>query len=271
MLVLLTDISIIKDDLLNEVIGKIAAGDVLSLNSNIDSYLTIDAVEIKALLSTIELKLRSCEEIYYTYLKNVDHAMLCGTAVATSKVIDVEFSYGTKVIKTNVDINEKEGYVDLINIHFQNFVITICTLYENLVRLTEMLIKKIIIHSKGKRPVSAPYPLLLEYWKMLIALSYRGHDNFFTCVNAHDVFLTKYSLLLNSLRNRAVHGYNSSLYPDGGDYKVICPLNSCPLSDPELILDVFSQHVFDNTKNLVIDFINALITDIKVPGQKIPM
>lgn len=268
----LTDISTLKDNLFNEVVSKIASGDILSLNSDINKVLKIDAAEIKVLLNTIERKLRDCEMIYHTYFEFVDHLILCGANMTNSKLINIDFSYGTKVIKVKLEINERDAYIDLINTNFQNFILTLASLYENVVRLTEILIKKIIVHGKNNAPISSPYSLLLEYWKMLISLSYRNHDSFYNCIHTHDAFLSKYSVPLNTLRNRFIHGYNIYLFSDSAEYRVDHSIDNAFSSvSPELVLDTFASHVLSNTKSLINDFLNAFIIEIRIPGQKIPM
>lgn len=269
----LTDISTLSNILQNEIVSKIASGDVLTVNTDIHKDLKIEATETRVLLNTIQRKLRDCEMLYFTYFETVDHSTLCGANLASPKIISIDFSYGTNIIKLKLEINDKDAYSDLIQSNFQTFILTLSSLYENIARLTEILIKKIIVHGKKNVPLSSPYSLLLEYWKMLVSLSYRNHDNFYSCIQTHDVFLSKYSLPLNNLRNRFIHGYNIHLFSDGTEFRVSPIIDTSVFSNtsPELILDVFANEIFLNTKNLITDFLNALISEIQIPGQRIPM
>jgi len=267
----LTELSSLTNVLLFEISEKIANNDVLQLNEEFDSELQINPNKIRILLDTIEKKLQNCEMIYYTYFEYLDHDALNGTTLTASKILDFEFSYYTKVIKKRIEINESSAYIDVINFEFQSYMLQLSSLYENIVRLTEMLLKKIIVHHKKGKPLSSPYYLLLEYWEILMKLSYRSADNCYNCVRSHHFFLNRYMDISNQLRNRYTHGYNSHLYHDGAEYRIKQLLNPPILNSSELVVDVFVEHVLRNTKQLISDFLGALVMDLQIPHQKIPM
>jgi hypothetical protein len=268
----LTDLSILINKLLFEINLKVVNLEVLTLNEDIDTELKIEPNKIKILLNTIERKLQNCEMIYYTYFENLDHSILNGSALTATKILESEFSYDTKLIKKRIEVNESDAYINMINNEFQGYILQLLSLYENIVRLTETLLKKIIVHHKNGKPLSSPYYLLLEYWGILMRLSYRSVDNCYNCVNSHQVFLDKYMDISNKLRNRYIHGYNTHLYHDGAEYRINQQLsNKFAQSSPELVVDVFVEHVLKNTRQLIVDFLGALIADIQMPNQKIPM
>jgi hypothetical protein len=147
------------------------------------------------------------------------------------------------------------------------------SLYENLVRLTEIFLKKIIVHpKKNNKNISSPYQLLLDYWEVLVSLEYRQKDSCYNSIDRHKDFLETYNRILNQLRNRFAHGYSLNLYVGGSDYRIQNLDEQNFSSDsPYLIMNIFTEEVLKNTKELINDFLAALVTDIKVPGQKIPM
>lgn len=271
MVKILVDLSILKRDLLFEIREKIVNNKTQPLNEYFDSNYKIEINAIKNLLDTIEQRLRNCEIIYYTYFENIDHTSLNGATMTTPKIIDIQYAYGTSVVKNRVQINDSIAYIDIITREFRLFILHLSTLYENISRLTEILIKKIIIHHKKNKPLSSPHHILVDHWEILMNLSYRDSDNCYNCISLHRAFLDEYAGIINLLRNIYMHGYTSNLYPDGADYKISNLTNNFTQGSPKLTVDVFVNHVLQNTKQLVTDFIGALISDMKIPGQTIPM
>lgn len=267
----LTDLSALINALLSEINTKIINLEVLPLNDGFDPDLKIELNKIRVLLNTIERKLQNCEMIYYTYFEALDHSILNGSTLASVKVLESVFSYDTKIIKKRIEVNESNAYIDVINLEFQGYILQLSSLYENVVRLTEMLLKKIIVHHKNGKPLSSPYYLLLEYWEILMRLSYRSADNCYNCVRSHLPFLNKYMEISNILRNRYIHGYNIHLFHDNAEYRIRPLSNKFSQNSPELVVDVFVDHVLKNTRQLITDFLGALIADIQIPNQKIPM
>ena len=198
-----------------------------------------------------------------------------------TKLIKTEFSFGTRVLRNTIEIMDPNMYKESIHMNFQMFILTIASLYENLVRLIETLIKKRVVFGDKNPHLSIHLKMLISYWDNLIELNYRGSDEFYSWLTSHRTYMDKYLSQINSLRNSFIHGYASNLYFDSAlnDYviKNYDPQSSGGFTQahgnavPELILNNFVEHVLTNSRNLIGDVLNIFQRKLSHHRTKVPM
>ncbi|NVK66284.1 MAG: hypothetical protein HWE22_16955 [Flavobacteriales bacterium] len=236
--------------------------------------------DVEAVILAIERKLRSLETICYTFFDSeydpsiIIHQTLSGGR----KVIETEFNYSTRVIANKIEFDDSDSYEESIHVNFQTFILTVASLYENIVRLIETFLKKITVHGKTRNPhQSVPMGLLVEYWHNLVELSYRRNDDFYQCIVTHQTYLEKYLKQINTLRNLFIHGYssklliqNGALYVDSVDGNKF-PLIAGGILPPELLVDKFVNHILVNSQALSEDFLILLERKLTHHMTKFPM
>lgn len=247
-----------KNALIDILNRKIAATKFTAINAVFDNKYIVAVDPLTELLNAIDAKFRKCETIYYLYFENIDHNILAGNTASLPHEMDCTFSDPASTLKHYYTIDNKASYKEIIDQNFQSFILTLASLYENLVLLAEIFIKKVMIYIKN--PLSAPLQDYLLYLKRLVDLGYRQNDRLNVCMNAFGPFFTKYLDQINKLRNRFIHGYSLNLHSDGYNYFVDkMPGTSFSPTSPDLIIDQFTKHVLDNSK----DFIRELLTALK--------
>ncbi len=266
----LIELNALKTDLLNTVSRKIASSKTSTINSDINKLLKIEIPTISSLLDSLECKLRECEIVFHSYLESPDHALLCGYGSALPVVLNLEFSYGTNIMKKDIEINDKVFYKEIIDSNFRHFILLTAALYENIVFLSELLLKKIIVHLPEKRPLSSPLHDYVAFLKTLIGLGYRQHDHIYACVLASDPFFSNYLPTINLLRNRFIHGFQVNLANDGSNYKIVTFLAPFSAGSPDLDIDIFSKKVLSESRTFILAVIAALIRSIKHHSKIIP-
>jgi len=92
-------------------------------------------------------------------------------------------------------------YKALIDNNFQYFILSIASLYENLVFLSEMLLKKTVLHLKKNPPQSTPLETLIDFRRLLITLDYRTSDAFITCIDKYSAYFDSFLPAITKLRN----------------------------------------------------------------------
>lgn len=238
--------------------------------------------DVRVIIETIELKLRNAEIIYYTYFASkYEKNILINNTLVGTKLIETEFSFGTRVLRNTIEIIDPNMYKESIQMNFQMFILTIASLYENLVRLIETLIKKRVVFGDKNPHLSIHLKVLISYWDNLIELNYRENDELYSWLSSHRTYLDKYLSQINSLRNSFIHGYASNLYFDSAlnDYviKNYDPQSSGGFSQahgnavPELILNDFAEHVLTNSRNLIEDVLNIFQRKLSHHRTKVPM
>jgi hypothetical protein len=247
-----------KNALLNVLTRKIAATKVTNLNVAFDNKYSVRLDSITDLLNAIESKFRKCETLFYTYFQDIDHNILAGNITSLPFEMDCTLIDGTSTLKYYYKVDDKSSYKEMIDLNFQNFILMLASLYENLVLLAEIFIKKVMIYVK--QPLSSPLHDYLTYLKRLIDLGYRQNDKLNRCMVSFDPFFTRYLLQINNLRNRFIHGYTLNLQTDGFSY-FVKKMEGTAFSQtsPELIIDQFTEHVLNNTR----DFIRELFVALK--------
>lgn len=270
----LTDLSTEKNMLLNIVGRKIAASKYNNLNEGFDSNLKIDINNIGLLIDAIEMKIRKTEILFYSYFETVDHAILCGNSATLPFTTQIEFIYAASIMRDEIYIDDKNVYKETIDMQFQSFILLVASLFENIVRLTEILIKKVIVHQPGDkyRPLNTPLFNYRSYLDSLLKLGYRKMDYISNCFLSHNVFLSKYLLTINGLRNSFIHGFLNNLSSDGYNYRVSNRFDnkSFSIADPALNIDEFTKAILFNGSQFYKDLISAIVTQLKHHAKTIP-
>jgi len=236
---------------------------------------------IEDIISSIESKLRKIEISYYTYFDSeYDASIIVNNTILNNKVIETEFDYATNVLKNRIDINDPSLYKELIDSNFQSFILTTASLLEVLVKLSETLLKKIVIYDGKRLPYqSIPLGVFILNWDKLVDLGYRKNDEFYGCFSGHRAFIDKYLEQINLLRNRFMHGYSINLEINAvhNEYMVInhnqanFPLIAGGGIIPELVLNNFANAVLINTKSLITDILDLFVKKLSRGGTKVPM
>lgn len=254
----LTDLTAQLSKIEGNVVTKIAAGMTTALNENWDKKLRIDSSVIRELLSSFESRLRECEIIYYTYLRNPDHAILSGSSAGLPLNYHIQLNYGSCVLEKEININDKVFYKEIIDAQFRHFILAMASEYEVIVKLAEILVKKVIIHAPGKRPLSAPLDSYIAILNGLVDLQYRSQDDIYLCIKAHEPFLLLYLPTISRLRNSFIHGFSINLQSDGASYKVNKfepPFNALSAA---LEIDYFSTKVMEESRKFFFDMLTAI-------------
>ncbi|MGO4289876.1 hypothetical protein [Chitinophaga sp. RAB17] len=242
-----------RNALLSVVNRKILSSKITTVNKDINKKLEIEINAFKSLLDGIEGKFRKCEMLYITYFENIDHAVLSGNPATLPYLMDCTFIDGTATLRQVFECDDRLLYKEIIDMNFQSFILMISSIYECLVTLSEVMLKKVIIHG-NKPPQSSPLHDYRTFLKILISLGYRRNDELSTCINGFDAYFDGYLLTIYSLRNSFVHGYNQNLASDTLTYKIIRFESHFAATSPLLNVDVFTKEVLDRSR----DFINSL-------------
>ena len=267
----LTDFSPQKTALINTVTRKIAANKFTTLNQDFDKDLKVDLQVIKDLIESITVRFRRAEIIYYSYLEPVDHSILVGAGTGLPYKLEIQFHYGTGTDSHIIEINDRTLYKEAIDTSFQHFILLFAALFESMVRLSELLVRKIVVHRPSNKPISSPLLHYIEFLKSLIKLGYRKPDSLYGCVLTHTGILDKLLIPINSLRNSFIHGFQTNLVSDGINYRVNPSVaNTFSAGSPDLNIDAFSKLVLDNSKMFMSDMLEALILHIKHHSKSIP-
>lgn len=256
-------------DLLNEVSQKIAANATRTLNFDMHDNYKIDIQEIENRLNGIALKFRKCEINYYQYFDDLHHDILTGNTWDLPISRQRIFSDGTAKTKQLFEVDDQILYQELINVQFQEFILFIASVIENLVYLAETLVRKVVVHLKGKHPPSIIMQNYIATLALLIKLDYRTNDSISQCLDNHKTFFEKYLPTINSYRNSFIHGYKSRLTVVGSEYMLETP--SAPIFPNTLDtrVDGFTQSVLENMSLIIPDFLKAITLTVKT-GNFVP-
>ncbi|MFG6686733.1 hypothetical protein ACGK9U_09145 [Mariniflexile sp. HNIBRBA6329] len=284
----LTDYSIQKNSIISSLIIKQGNGlfdqnlhDIFNRGSQSKDKLRIQDVQI--IIEAIELKLREAEIIYHTYFgTEYDKNIIIFNRLIGTKLIDTEFNYGTRVIKKTIEIIDSHMYKEVVDMKFQLFILRIATLYENLVKLIEILIKKRVVFGNRNPHLSVHLKVLISYWDNLVELDYRKNDEFYLWLSSHRTYLEQYLSQINSLRNSYIHGYSLNLTVDSTFNEYVInnydssstggfPVPSGGGMVSELVLNNFVQDVLNNTKLLTESVLNLFQRKLAHHRTKVPM
>ena len=264
----LPDFSIEKNNLVSLVTRKIAELKVTDTNERFDKKLKIDIASVTNILDAIESKIKKTEIIYHTYFANIDHGILSGNSATLPKHVNNVFMDGTAQLEYSFKVDDKAVYKELIDLNFQNFILLMASIYENLVILSEMLIKKVVVGMP--QPISIPLHNYTMHLENLITLGYRKNDKLNTCIISSAGFFNKYLPHINSLRNKFIHGYSINLASDGA-YYFVSKLSFTHFTTPgDLIVDAYVFTILENSKTFISALLVALKESIKHHSKTVP-
>lgn len=276
----LSDFTTEKIALISIINSKRASGLLIpDLNHHFNDKAIYGFEEIEKIMDAIGTKLRKCEMIYHTYFDSTfDRNPLVNNSLIGKKIIEVEFFFDTKITKNRIEIEGIEMYFEHISNAFQDFILLIASLLENLVRLIEILVKKIIVYGDLNPHVSTHFKVLLSYWDNLVKLQYRKkNDPLYRWLSSNKPFFQKYLSQINSLRNRFIHGYGTNLYIDFNNLNVTNLDNKAfrtvtpPVLIPDLTVESFTKDVLVNIQNSLKTFLTSAINQANGVKQKLPM
>ncbi|MCR8556975.1 hypothetical protein KXD93_04950 [Mucilaginibacter sp. BJC16-A38] len=267
-----------RRDLMGIVEPKIIGRRFSDLNKRFSNDLAVQLDSIEQLLNAIEAKLRGCEVIHYSYFDSLHHGILAGSFNPRDLPLttDVEFVEGTSRRQVTLTYADPFLYREAVHMQFQQFVLLLSSFFENVVRLSEILLKKVVLHGKKNKPQSIPLPEYLYHLRALTELGYRGHDPLYHCYDRHSLFLDKYLPTLVSLRNSYIHGYETKLSvartAPGGPEKYLLTECDRPLlpGSPELELGSFTAELLNGTTAFLNDLLAALKDAVADPGATLP-
>lgn len=283
----LTDYTTQKAAIVSALVIKQANGlfdqnlhDIFNRGTQSKDKLKIQDVQI--IIETIELKLRNAEILNHTYFTSeFEKNILIHNTLIGTKLIETEFSFGTRVLRNSIEIIDPNMYKEMIHMNFQLFILTIASLYENFARLIEILIKKKVVFGDRNPHLSIHLKVLISYWDNLSELNYRGNDEYYTWLNSHRTYVDQYLSQINSLRNSFIHGYSINLHFDSVLNEYVIKNYDHKASGgfpephgnavPELILNDFVQHVLANSQNLIGDVLNIFQRKLSHHRTKVPM
>lgn len=267
----LTDFSDARTALQNTIARKIHSLKVNGINTAINPKLKIEINVVANLLNGIEAKFRKCESIYAAYFQDISHPILSGDPRGLPYIMDCTFIGATGQTKYLYNCDDKLLYKELIDMNFQHFILMTASIYENLVILAETVLKKVIVHIKGRGPASEPLHDYLKFLNILISLGYRSNDEITSCLSTFNTYFDSHLITINQLRNRFIHGYSINLASDSSTYKITHFADGAfTLASPELDLDVFTGKVLENTRNFILAFYPALDKSIRHYRKSLP-
>lgn len=266
----LSNFSAERNALINVLNRKIAESKTTRINGVFDNKFLVNIDAITDLLKSIDMKFKRCEMLYYAYFENLDHGVLNGNPATLPLISECNFIDGTAQLNYSYKVDDRYYYKDLIDMNFQNFILQIASLYENIVFLAEILMRKVMVYVKP--PLSSPLHDYLLYLERLISLGYRQNDKLNICMIARKPYFDKYLVQINALRNRYIHGYSVNLSTDGGEY-FVDNMDRTPFSrySPDLLLNVFTREVLDNTRLFITELLIAFKDSANHHSKKIPV
>ena len=270
--IVLADFTAETNKLLTIVNRKIVARKVTTLNEGFDSTLKVDLAALRIVVETILTRIRKAETIYYTYLEDVDHSLIAGTTFNLPLRIEIELEYKGAFTKFDVSVDDRAMYKEMIDNYFHHYILVFAAIYENIVRLCEVLVKKVIVHLPKQKPISTPLVHYIGFFDLLNDLGYRRNDQLTICINNHAVYLKKYLEVINNLRNSYIHGFKSYLASDGANYRMVHDRAEQLFgsASPDLNIDLFSYQILHNTKLFFEDLLKALQNKIQHPSKILP-
>lgn len=257
-------------DLSSEIsilIHKIAAHEigetVTQVNSEFHSFYEIrSSPNLTNLLNSINERLRKIQIIHYTYFADLNDGIINGNLANLPFECTYEFHFGTNIFVQNISFKTAEFYKEIVSNEFQTFVLTTASIFENIVRLLEVLGKKVVVHQTKHRPLSTPLVTYLDYLDSLLRLNYRSSSPLVNCIEVHRDFLNKYLETINALRNSYIHGYEKNLEINSGSYLITMFKPALLTNSPYLELKVFSQDIVEKLNLFLKELITTLISEV---------
>lgn len=251
------------DELLKEVSIKIKSSSTRTFNFDMHNNYKIDYLEIEKRLNGIVQKFRKCEMNYHMYFDGMFLNVLNGNRTDLPIIKECIFVDGTAKVRKIVEVNDERLYQELIDYHFQEFVLFIASVIENLVYLAETLIRKVVVHANKQPPMNIKMQSYINILDNLLKLNYRTKDYISDCFDIHKSFFDKFLPTISTFRNKYIHEHDTRLINTGMDYILENPSSPLNNQSPEVSIDVFTETVQDNMRKFIPDFFVAITETIK--------
>jgi hypothetical protein len=261
--------------LISLVQAKIASDSYNKKNDVFGRKYAIEMPTLVRLLNGIEARLRTIQIIKAMYFESIEHDILCRNNTDSEVIINGEFSYSTILIKQSFSINDANAYAEQVEAQLHNFVLCVSNILENLVRLKELLFRKIIVHGKRNAPISAPLSMYLEYLKILINLGYRNADQLSNVFIPHQDFIDRFLILLTDMRNKITHSCPTFLVPISGEFtidigRMEASKHLFSPSDQRLVVDIFVDHIYTEVSTISQNVLGVMIDTMTEPTTQVP-
>jgi len=267
-IVILSEFSLESTNLLNAASSRISGNFFNTINFEIHNHYELETTLIKSRLDAITQKFRKCEMIYHLYFDELDHGILASASTNLPISSQRSFQSSDGEVKQYFEADSRALYQELIDYQFQDIILFASSILENLVYLSETLVKKVSVHIKKSPPQSITMISFIELLGYLQRLNYRNAaDPIATCLSSHNHFLSRYLPTINSFRNKFIHGYKKNLMSDGHEYRlsnVVLPLTS---SSAEVEVREFTKNIIENLERLIPEFFTAITTTINASTQ----
>jgi hypothetical protein len=215
----IVDISTHTNALVVEIDKKINGSLLSLLNDDFHHKhypVSINRAEIGYILDGIDARLRHSHELKLQFFDTLDHDLISGIAPITRFSTHCTFTFPGTVINREFSVTDRIGYLSVVHTAFQDFILTTSSLLENLVRLSETLVRKVIVNSPKRKAQACTetLQLYLEILQVLVKLEYRPKDDLHACLFNFSIFFEKYLIPLYKLRGSFIHGYRQNLIID---------------------------------------------------------
>lgn len=262
-IVILSEFSLERTNLLNAASSRISGNLFNTINFEIHNHYELDTNLIKSRLDAITQKFRKCEMIYHLYFDELDHGILASASTNLPISSQRFFQSSDGEVKQYFEADSRALYQELIDYQFQDMILFTSSILENLVYLSETLVKKVSIHVKKSPPQSITMISFIELLGYLQRLNYRNTgDPIASCLSSHNHFLSRYLPTINSFRNKFIHGYAKNLMSDGHEYRLSNVLSPLTSSSAEVEVREFTKNIIENLKRLIPEFFTAITTTI---------
>ncbi|MGO4710399.1 hypothetical protein AB4Y90_15110 [Chryseobacterium sp. 2TAF14] len=261
----LIDLSDKSSELIQKVNVHETSSTITTINSEFHKdYLIRTSPELQELLNAINERLRKLQIIHYSYFEDLNEQIISGNISFLPFEKNYEFFFNTNNFTKSISINTPFFYKEIINNEFQTFILTTATIFENIVRLTEILTKKVVIYKTNAKLLSIPLGTYVDFLKSLLRLDYRSATPFVNCFNNHDDFLNTYLETVNLLRNSFIHGYKSQLElnPVSRRYMILKFGEGLTISMPQAEVKLFTADLVERLIAFVKDLLDVLISEV---------
>jgi len=240
------------------------------INTRINNRYILSPDELRLRLEGITGKFRECEMLCFLHFDNLDHDLLTATTFNLPLTRRCTFTDRGSSITKIIEVNDHIAYREVIDHSFQELILFAASILENLVYLSETVIRKVAIHLPNNRPASILMDAFITLLGFLHDLDYRNSaEPLQRWMQLHKVFLDRFLFNINFLRNRFIHGYKTSLRPYNSEYQLADPQAPLTVSSPYANVEVFVKEVVNNLRIIIPDFFTAL-TDTITAASHLP-
>jgi len=248
--------------------SRIAARQTNQINFDIHDNYKLEGHLINERLDAIINKFRKCQMVFNLYFDDLDHEILVGRSTNLPLSRERIFQSTGGVVKQYFEVTEKMLYQELIDYHFQEFILFTSSVFENLVYLSETLVRKVSIHPKKSDPLSIPIKNYMELLDYLHRLNYRNPaDPVAACLRSNQSFLDRFLPTINTFRNRFIHGYTKRLVPTSYEYVLSGAEQPFSPGSPDLAVDEFTKAIITNLEQFIPQFSDAISATVSAAAQ----